>query len=153
MLVGATLSQRQLLEFLFKERWMDDKVVISDILYFHPYLGESPYLTHIFSHGLRPSRRWSIWCFSWRSDKQKTTNTLYIHLFTCERRRFKNWEISFLLNMWILGDSHNKNPWTKIQTEIPHWSWCWEFYLWAILGAPNKWWSMKQNRESLVGYP
>ena len=57
MLVGATLSQRQLLEFLFKERWMDDKVVISDILYFHPYLGESSHLTHIFSYGLRPSRR------------------------------------------------------------------------------------------------
>ena len=64
MLVGATLSQRQLLEFLFKERSMDDKVVVSDILYFHPYLGESSYLTHIFSHGLRPSRRWSIWYFS-----------------------------------------------------------------------------------------
>lgn len=46
MLVGATLSQRQLLEFFFKERWMDDKVVVSDILYFHPYPGE---LSHIFT--------------------------------------------------------------------------------------------------------
>eukprot|EP00434_Breviolum_minutum_P012413 symbB.v1.2.010933.t2/scaffold722.1/size169129/10 len=29
MLVGATLSQRQLLEFLFKERWMDDKAELA----------------------------------------------------------------------------------------------------------------------------
>ena len=53
---------------------ISDWVVVSNIFYFHPYLGKIPILTNIFQQGLKPPTSWFLKIFTtpWQPTRVRT---------------------------------------------------------------------------------